>query len=188
MQLTCRFLRVRFRIKHHRAYKLFILKYFYHLLSNTPFSLKVYYTGFFLLYTFVGLLSVHTLASVENFITWSKVSRSLATTALIPGDFTFYSSFYSSNLELFPSVSFDPLSVSFPSICVEPWPCHCPELLFLQNIKFRNPILLLHIQWSQSNKHTKRFSLPSHPHLKTHSWNTTHTDLSLIHTHTNTHI
>ena len=98
MQLTCRFLRVRFWIKHHCAYKLLILKYFYHLLSNTPFSFKVYYTGFFLLYTFVGLLSVHTLASIENLITWSKVSRSLATTALIPGDFTFYSSFYSLSL------------------------------------------------------------------------------------------
>ena len=117
------FSRVRFQIKHPWSNKL-ILKHFYHHLSNTPVSLKVDYIGFFFflffflyLYVLVSLPSADTLTSIEKFIMWSKVFRSLATTVLIPDDFTFIIlSFILTLVSSFQSL-FDLPSVSQAYVC-----------------------------------------------------------------------
>lgn len=114
------FSRVRFQIKHPWSYKL-ILKYFYHHLSNTPISLKVYYIGLFFffslyLYMLVSLPSADTLTSVEKFIMWSSF-QILGNCWSHPRWFCLHHPILHPNLRLLLSKSFDLSSVFQAYVC-----------------------------------------------------------------------
>ena len=67
------------------------------------------------------------------------------------------------------------------------WNCFFSKMLETQ--KSKPQISYFISNYLNPKKHTKRFSLPCHPHLKTHSPNTMHTDLSHTYTHNRyTHI